>query len=110
MTTIRTLALAALASVTLAGTASAIELNTDNVDRANVQISRFAVGATVIEGRSSAMPTRIELNTRNADRDAAALLLDVQAPRTALEGRASAAPSIAFLNDDNLDRAQAYGR
>ena len=107
--TVKTLAIAALASATLISGASAIELNTENADRATVTFAAPAAGSVVLEGRSSDSFGPIVLNTENADRDA----VHFQAPvpgSFVLEGRSSDTNGPIILNDENRDRITAYGR
>ena len=106
---IRTIAIAAALALT-AGSASAIELNTDNADRAAVSFSQPVTGSFVREGRSSAQPTRIELNTENADREAAAAFSGFENTGRLVEGRSSDVRGTIMLNTENADRSQAYGR
>ena len=108
--TFKTLAIAAFASAAMIGGASAIELNTENADRANLILTQPAAGSVIVEGRSSADFGPAALNTENADRDNVAALFGFVGTGPVVEGRSSSDFGPAALNTDNVDRANVLGR
>ncbi len=109
--TIKTLAIAAVAALTIAGSASAASINDENRLR-DLSAPAFSAGvsATVFEGRLSQEPVGFSINDENLQRSHSAPNFTDGASGRIVEGRASANPSAIFINDENRDRFDTFER
>ncbi len=110
--TIRTLALAALATFAVAGSASAFSINDENLNRQLSAPSFTPVATSVVfEGRASQEPVGFSINDENLQR-AYSSPSNISGDQSGfvVEGRSSASVASTFINDENRDRFQTFGR
>ncbi|MEM7567465.1 MAG: hypothetical protein AAF321_09570 [Pseudomonadota bacterium] len=109
--TIRALALAAVATFAVAGSASAFSINDENLQRQLTQPSFAPVaGSFVFEGRASQEPVGFSINDENLQRAHSSTDAVTGVSGVVIEGRSSASVASTFINDENRDRFQTFGR